>query len=278
VILVTGATGNVGSETTRLLADQHRPVRALVRGPSRLPHAGVDVVTGDFDDPASLDAAMRGIDTVVLISPAIPRQEIAVIDAAARAEVTHVVKATSKASADSPVHRRRGQNQIEQHLQASGLDWTLLRSNAYLQNLLTLAPIVKQTSGFLMSAGEGQVGMVDARDVAAVAAIIAAAPTDHAGATYWPTGPALISYAEIADELSTALGHPIEYRRTSPDEHREIMIRAGLPDPVATSNAQAFRLIAEGDAAWVTDDVQALTGNNPKSLHAFITEHLAAFT
>lgn len=277
MILVTGATGNVGSETVRLLAAQQQSVRALVRDSSRLQQAGVEVVTGDFDDPDSLDAAMRDVDTVVLVSPAIPRQEIAAIDAAARAGVAHVVKATSKASADSPVERRRGQTQIEQHLHASALAWTLLRSNAYLQNLLALAPLVRQTSRLVMSAGDGQVGMVDARDVANVAACIATSPADHVGATYWPTGPALITYTDVAHELSTALGHPIDYRRISPDQHREMMIRAGVPDPVATSNAQAFELIAEGDAAWITNDVETITGDAPRTLHAFITEHVADF-
>ena len=277
MILVTGATGNVGTETVRLLADQPQPVRALVRDPSRLQRAGVDVVTGDFDDPGSLDTALDGVDTVVLISPAIPQQEIAVIDAAARAGVTHVIKATSKASADSPVERRRGQTQIEQHLHASGLAWTLLRSNAYLQNLLALAPIVKQSSGFVMSAGDGQVGMIDARDVAAVAATIATNPSSHASATYWPTGPALITYTDVATELSSTLGDTVEYRSISPDDHRELMIRAGVPEHVATSNAQAFGLIAEGDAAWITDDVLTITGHSPRSLRAFITEFAAAF-
>ncbi len=277
MILVTGATGNVGSETVRLLAEQQQPVRALVRDPSRLHRGDVDVVTGDFDDPGSLAAAMEGVDTVVLVSPAIPQQEIAVIDAAVRAGVTHVIKATSKASADSPVERRRGQTRIEQHLQASSLPWTLLRSNAYLQNLLALAPQVKQTSGFVMSAGDGQVGMVDARDVAAVAAAVAVNPSDHAGATYWPTGPALITYTDVADELSGILGHPVEYRRISPAEHRELMIRAGLPEHVATSNAQAFGLIAQGDAAWITDDVLTITGRAPRSLHAFISDYAGAF-
>lgn len=277
MILVTGATGNVGSETVGLLAEQHQPVRALVRDPSRLQRSGVDVVIGDFDDPGSLDAAMDGVDTVVLVSPAIPRQEIAVIDSAVRAGVTHVIKATSKASADSPVERRRGQARIEQHLQSSGLAWTLLRSNVYMQNLLALAPIVKQTSGFVMSAGDGQVGMTDARDVAAVAATVAADPSSHAGATYWPTGPAQVTYTDVADELSESLGHPVEYRRISPEKHRELMMRAGVPERVATSNAQAFGLIAEGDAAWITDDVLTITGRAPRSLYAFIDEYATAF-
>lgn len=282
MILVTGATGTVGAETVRLLAPRRQPVRALVRDPSRLRHggvepSGVEVVTGDFDDPGSLDAAMHGVDTLVLISPAIPRQEIAAVDAATRAGVAHVIKASSKASADSPVERRRGQARIEQHLRAAGPAWTLLRSNAYLQNLLGLAPLVKQTNGFVMSAGDGLIGMVDARDVAAVAAVIATNPAGHVAATYWPTGPALISYADIAGELSAALGHRIDYRRVAPDEHRELMIRAGVPDPVATSNAQAFELTAEGDAAWITDDVRAVTGNPPRDLRAFLADHLGAF-
>jgi uncharacterized protein YbjT (DUF2867 family) len=278
MILVTGATGNVGSAAVRLLAARHHPVRALVRDPSRAPHRDVEIVTGDFDRPGTLDAAMPGIDTVLLVSPAVPAQEIAVIDSAARQGVTHVVKITSKASADSPVDRRRGQAQIEAHLEAAGLAYTLLRSNAYMQNLLALAPMIKQTGGFVMSAGDGQVGMIDARDVAAVAAVVAAAPKEHAGQTYWLTGPSLITYTDVAAELSAALGHPVEYRRISPAEHRAAMIKAGVPAAVATSNAQAFGLIAEGDAAWLADDAEGITGTAPRTLRTFIADHITAFT
>ncbi|MFD7159053.1 NmrA family NAD(P)-binding protein [Kribbella sp. NPDC059898] len=282
MILVTGATGTVGSEAVQLLSARRQPTRALVRDPSRVAHRGdlaeeIGIVTGDFERPETLTAALRGVDTVILVSPAVPAQEITVIDSAARQGVTHIVKVTSKASADSPVGRRRGQARIEAHLATTGLAYTLLRSNAYMQNLFALAPMVKQTRGFLMSAGEGQVGMIDARDVAAAACAIATAPTAHAGHTYCLTGPGLITYTDIAKELSGALGHEIEYRQIRTDEHRAAMIRAGVPEAVATSNAQAFGLIAEGDAAWLTDDVAALTGTAPRSLHSFITEHIAAF-
>lgn len=276
MILVTGATGNVGAPLTALLTERGLPLRVLVRDPNRAPQ-GVDAAVGDLTDPASLDAALAGVDTVVLISPAVPAQEIAAIDAAQRAGVTHVVKATSKASADSPVERRRGQTRIEEHLAATGLPHTLLRSNAYLQNLLALAPQVRAGGAFVMSAGDGQVGMVDARDVAAVAAVVAADPAAHAGATYWPTGPALVSYADVAATLTDVLGRPVDYRRTSPDEHREAMVRAGVPEAVATSNAQAFGLIAEGDAAWLTHDVERLTSTPPRSLRTFVQERAVAF-
>jgi uncharacterized protein YbjT (DUF2867 family) len=135
MILATGATGKVGSEAVRLLAAQNHPTRALVPDPSRAPRdvgSTVEIATGDFDQPGTLDAAMRGIDTVLLVSPAVPDQEIAVIDSAVRNGVTHIVKITSKASADSPVERPRGQAQIEAHLEATGIAFTFLRSNAYM--------------------------------------------------------------------------------------------------------------------------------------------------
>jgi uncharacterized protein YbjT (DUF2867 family) len=278
MILVTGATGKVGSEAVRLLSAGQHATRALVRDRSRAPHGGdVEIVVGDFDRPDTVDSAMRGVDTVILVSPAVPAQEIAVIDSAVRQGVTHIVKITSKASADSPVDRRRGQARIEEHLEAAGPAHTLLRSNAYLQNLLALAPTVKQARAFTMSAGDGQVGMIDARDVAAAAVAVATAPGEHRGRTYRLTGPALITYTDVAKELSAALGQEVEYRRVRPDDHRAAMIRAGVPEAVATSNAQAFGLIADGDAAWLTGDVAALTGTEPRGLRAFVADHLAAF-
>ena len=148
MILITTA-GKVGSEAARLLAERAEPVRILVRDPEKataLAQAGVDVAKGDLESPASIDHAMRGVSSVVLVSLAIPAQELNVVDSAARADVTHIVKITSKASADSPIGRRRGQNKIERGLIASGLGYTLLRNNAYMQNFLLLASAIAKTS------------------------------------------------------------------------------------------------------------------------------------
>jgi uncharacterized protein YbjT (DUF2867 family) len=130
---------------------------------------------------------MRGISAVVLVSPAIPAQEPNVVASTSGAGVGHVVKITSKASADSPIARRRDQTKSENGLIASGLGYTLLRNNAYMQNFLMLTPAIAKTSSFDSSAGEGRVGMVDTRDVAAVAAQIAASPAAHREKR--PTGP-----------------------------------------------------------------------------------------
>jgi len=280
MILVTTA-GKVGTEAARSLIRREAPVRVLVRDPGKaraLADAGAEVAVGDLDVPASLDEAMAGVTEVVLVSPAVPAQELNVIASAARAGVGHVVKASSKASADSPIARRRGQAEIEAGLAAAGLAHTLLRSNAYMQNVLTLAPAIAATSGFGSSAGKGRTGMVDARDVGAVAAAIAASPASHAGKTYWLTGPELISNYDIAAVLSELLGRTITYTELSFDENRDAMVRAGLPAPVAEMNAQAFSLTADGDAEWVTGDVPVILGRPARSFEQFAADHAAAFS
>ena len=222
MILIT-TPGKVGREAARVLASTDTPVRLLARDPSKvedLASQGVEIVRGDLDDDASVRAAIDGISEVILVSLAIPEQELRVVAAAKDAHVNHFVKITSKASADSPIARRRGQAQIEAGLLDSCLDHTLLRNNAYMQNFLALAPAMVRTSTFGSSAADGRVGLIDARDVAAVAAQIAQAPVPHTGKTYWLTGPELLTYTDVAHILTDVLGRPITFqprtfRRTS---------------------------------------------------------------
>jgi uncharacterized protein YbjT (DUF2867 family) len=200
MILVTTA-GKVGSETARLLTTQGVPVRVIVRdadNAAALEIEGVEAFNGDLEVPATIDAAMRHISGVVLVTAAVVQQEVNVIDSAARAGVTHVVKVTTKASAHSPIALRRDHAQIERALIASGVRWTLLRNNTYMQNFLLTAPGIAKTNSFSSGTGDGGVVHVDVRDVAAVAAQIAASPPAHAGKTYWPTGPEALTGTEVA--------------------------------------------------------------------------------
>jgi uncharacterized protein YbjT (DUF2867 family) len=280
VILVTTA-GKVGSEVVRLLRERDAPVRVLARDPAKvtaLADAGAEVAEGDLDVPASIDDAMAGVSAVVLVSPAVPAQELNVVHSAARAGVGHVVKATSKASADSPIARRRWQAEIEAGLAASGIPHTLLRSNAYMQNALALAPAITATSSFGSAAGKGRSGLVDARDVAAVAAEIAAAPAGQAGKTYWLTGPELVSNYDVAAVLSKLLGRTVTYRELTFEENKDAMIRAGVPGQIAEMNAQAFSLTADGDAEWVTEDVPSLLGRPARSFGEFAGDYAATFS
>jgi uncharacterized protein YbjT (DUF2867 family) len=280
VILVTTA-GKVGGEAARLLTQREVPVRVLVRDPAKgkpLAEAGAEIAVGDLAVPASIDEAMTGVSAVVLVTPAVPVEELNVVRSAVRAGVGHVVKATSKASADSPIARRRWQNEIEAGLAASGLPHTLLRSNGYMQNVLALAPAIAATSGFGSSAGQGRIGMVDARDVGAAAAAIAAAPAPHTGKTYWLSGPELITNDDVAAALSRLLGRTIIYRPLSFDEDRDAMVLAGIPEPIAEMNARAGSLNADGDAAWITDDVRSILGRPARSFEQFAADYAAAFS
>jgi len=280
MILVTTA-GKVGAETARLLAQRGEPVRVLVRDPEKataLAQAGAEVAQGDLEVPATIDAAMKGVSTVVLVSPAIPAQELNVVASAVRAGAGHVVKITSKASADSPIARRRGQAEIENGLIVSGLGYTLLRNNAYLQNFLMAAPSIAKTSSFGSAARDGRVGMIDTRDVAAVAAEIAAAPVPHAGKTYWPAGPEAITFSDAAAALSKVLGRPITFHPLTVEEQTQAMVEIGLPESLAAMNAKAVALFAEGDSDYVTDDVPSVLGRPARTFEQFATDYAAAFS
>jgi uncharacterized protein YbjT (DUF2867 family) len=280
LILVTTA-GKVGAEASRLLAQRGAPVRVLVRNPekmSALAQAGVDVCKGDLEDPATIDTAMRGVTSVVLVSPAIPRQELNVVASAVRARVQHVVKITSKASADSPIARRRGQFQIESGLIASGLGYTLLKNNAYMQNFLMMARAIAETSSFGTATGDGRIGHVDTRDIAAVAAEIAASPAAHVGKTYWPTGPEALSAKDVAAIFSRVLNRTIAFHPLTVAEQKRAMLDVGLPEQVAEDNANAVALMAEDDCDYVTGDVAAILGRPSRSFEQFVTDYAAAFS
>jgi uncharacterized protein YbjT (DUF2867 family) len=256
-------------------------VRVLVRDRKRataLAQAGVDVAVGDLGVPATIDAAMRGVSAVVLVSLAIPAQELNVVTSAVGAGVNHVVKITSKASADSAIARRRDQTEIENGLIASGLGYTLLRNNAYMQNFLMLASAIARTGSFGSSTGDGRVGMVDTRDVAAVAAEIVASPAAHKGRTYWPTGPESLSYADAAAVLSTVLGRPVTFHPLTFEEQMQAMIDVGVPEHIAEMNAQAVTLFAQGDSDWINDDVPSILGRPARTFEQFVTDYAATFS
>jgi uncharacterized protein YbjT (DUF2867 family) len=119
--------------------------------------------------------------------------------------------------------------------------------------------------------------MIDARDVGAVAAEIAADPVAHVGKTYWPTGPESLSYADAAAVLSKVLGRTITFRPHSSEDDKKAMIAAGLPEVVAADNAKALALFARGEADYVTEDVPKLLGRPARTFEQFVTDYAAAF-
>ena len=161
---------------------------------------------------------------------------------------------------------------------ASGLAYTLLRNNAYMQNFLMMAPGIARTNGFSTATGGGRVGHVDVRDVAAAAAAIAASPSAHAGKTYWPTGPEALSGTEVAAVLSKVLGRTITFQPITFEEQKQAMLDVGLPEAIADDNATAVAMMAAGDGDYVTDDVPSILGTPARSFEQFATDYATAFS
>lgn len=283
MILVTGATGTVGSEVLRLVTEAGTPARALVRSPERadsLRGFDADIVVGHFEEAGSLDDALRGADAVFLVSPAGPtqvQQETGVIDAAVRAGGTRIVKVAA-IGVDSEAQGGRfvdNHRQILRHLVDSGVPHTVLAANGFQQNLLRVAAAVQERGELLQPGGSAAVSHVDARDVAAVAAHVLASD-GHEGATYTVTGPVAVTYGEIAQELSDLLGQPVRYIDSDPQHSRAGMLAAGVPEWNADGLLELAAWYRTGEAAVVTDEVEKATGRPARTVRDFLAGHRGA--
>lgn len=286
MILVTGATGNVGGAVVRRLSAEGVPARALVHSSERadtLRGFDVGIVVGDYDDPASLEHALEGIDRVLLVSPGGPEtvdQEQAVVRAVqAAAPGAHVVKLAAAgvdAPGEAPVRLLRAHQQVVQVLADSGLPTTVLAPNAFMQNLLGQAASVQEQGVLRSSVGDAAISHVDVRDVAAVAAHVLTSD-GHEGATYTITGPAAVTYAQVAEVLGGVLGREVRSEELTPEQARAALTAGGASDWLADGLLELDEAYRAGAASVVTDEVEKATGRPARSVEAFLTEHRAAF-
>jgi uncharacterized protein YbjT (DUF2867 family) len=281
VILVTGATGLVGGAVVRQLAAQGVPLRALVRSPEKaaaLAGPTVKTVVGDFARPEILGPALQGVTRALLISHHDVRQvelQGNFVEAARRAGPVHVVKLSGLGTAPgSPLRSGRWHAETEAQIRDAGLPWTFLHPPYFMQNLLRAGPAVAAHGILTAAMRAGRIAMVDARDVAAVAASALTGP-GHTGQTYVITGPEALSHAMVAAILSEAVGRRIVYRDIELDALREQLVAADTPPWLVDVRMEFTSVLREGFAAVVTDTVTRTTGRPPRTLAAFAAEHAA---
>ena len=283
MILVTGSTGKVGQHLLSALQATGVPFKALARSEASaqaLAAKGIAVVRGDLADPASLKAAFQGVEKLFLLSSAshFAALELAALEAAQAAGVKHVVKLSAwGAGADSANPLLREHGCVERALVASGLAWTLLRPNFFMQNWVAFfSHAIKAGLPVYANTGDGRLAWIDARDIADVAASALTEP-GHEGFVYELTGPESFSYAEVAAKLSALLKRDVTHVAV-PDAAAYQAIRGMGQDPW-----YAFGLVAlnqgvrHGDADRVLGTTELLTGRPSRTLDAFLQEHLAAF-
>ena len=282
MILVTGATGITGVEIVRALLDLGNVPRALARDPekaARLLGDDVEIARGDFADADSLAAACDGVEVALLLTAPTPdtvADQARFVDAAKRAGVRRVVK-LSAAGAYPGAPQRFGDwhGRAERHLEASGLGWTHLRPNFFLQNLLGQAAAVR-AGALYVPAGDGRAPFVDVRDIAAVAAH-ALSEDGHENRVYDVTGPEAVSYADVAATFSTVLGREVKYVDVPPEAARKGMVDAGLPEWTADAINELNAAMRQWRLAGVTDVVRRVGQKDPVTVEQFVREHAAAF-
>jgi len=282
MILVTGATGHIGSELVRLLSGKGASVRAVTRDPQRAQHLpGVDWVKGDLREAGSLASLFRGADRMFLLtsnSEDMRTLQVNAIRAARAAGVAHVVKGSALGASDhskSPIGKAH--YEVERALQESGIAWTILRPHVFMQNFLDIAPTIVREGRIRAASGDGKIPFVDARDIAAVAAIALTAP-GHEGKWYVLTGPEALSYGDVARIIGKAVGRPVEYVAESLEEARERLVRAGAPPWMIESTlALAAYQRAGGPTAEISKTIKEVLGRPPRNLTRFVQDYTSVF-
>jgi uncharacterized protein YbjT (DUF2867 family) len=271
MIVVTGATGTVGSQVVhQLVALGERP-RVLVRNLAAsvaLFGDNAEHVAVDLDQDATLAHAFDGAERAFIVtrqSSRQPDQERSAVQHAVRAGVAQLVKVSVFAADDqSPLRIARQHRELERVVQESRIAATILRPTYFMQNLLRAVKAGELRTGV----GPGRVSMVDARDVAAAAVAALTAPVGRS-ATYTLTGPQALTFDEVADVLSTTVGSPVRHRPAGPGGIRTAAVGGGYEAWFGDDMARLHALLADGYEDIVTDGVVAATGTAPRTLDEF---------
>jgi uncharacterized protein YbjT (DUF2867 family) len=282
LILLTGVTGKTGGETAKQLLAKGVKFRALVRNEAKaadLRAAGVELVVGDIADPDVVRRALQGVEKALLVLPNGRTQEASekqFTDLAKAAGLRHLVKMSSMeavAHAKTPIPRAHWS--VEEHIRASGIPWTMVKPNFFMQNLLTSANGIKTSGRFSLPMGNGTTGMADIRDIAAVCVEVLTGE-GHGGQSYEITGPEVLTFHQVAERFSEVLGKKVEYVPMPMDTFRERM--TGVLEPWhLDAVSELFREIDEIGLDHTTDTFRKLMGREPRSLVQFIQDHRAVF-
>jgi uncharacterized protein YbjT (DUF2867 family) len=283
MILITGARGTNGVELIRRLSAREIPVRAFVRDRTEAQNIalpGVDVVEGDFAQPQTFAHALDGVDRLFLRIPSSPEAETQqrnLVDAARRAGVAHIVK-LSQMGADeySPSRFQRAHAAVENYIRESGVAYTFLRPNLFMQSVLQFQSTIASQGTFYAAAGDAQISVVDVRDITAIAELTLTR-TGHVDKAYTITGPEALTHAEMADKLSEKVGRRIAFVDIPPASMRQALLAVGIPLWRADGLVEEYELYRRGEAAKVTRTVGELTGARPRTFSQFAEDYADAF-
>src|SRR3954469_2575129 len=270
MLAITGSTGAVGSRVARALADDMRiSLRLVVRDPSRAPDYDTDVRVCEYADHAAAVEALRGVDTLLMVSAAeaVDRrdQHRTFIRAAADAGVGHIVYTSfAGAAPDATFTLGRDHWDAEEAIRETGMTYTLLRDNFYSD----LLPYFADREGVIRGpAGDGRVAAVARADVADVATAVLRSPAEHADATYVLTGPEALTLAEVAARAGAVLGRPLSFEdETVEAAYASRKAAYGAEDWQLDAWVSTYTAIKDGSCSEVTGDVEQVSGHPARTL------------
>jgi uncharacterized protein YbjT (DUF2867 family) len=264
VIVLTGATGTVGSFVSEQLSEAGVKHRVIARSPEKAKKdPNVEVVKGTYDDKAALDSAFKGATKVFLLTNSVPESvqwHKNMIDAAKKNGVKHVVRLSVQGSdKSSPVKIATWHADGDEYLKANISSWTVLQPTFFMTNFLGSAATIKKDGAFYGAGKDGKIATVDPRDIAGMA--VKALTTDgHAGKTYVVTGKEAWSQQQIADKIGKHIGKAVKYVDLPPEQFKSGLVSAGMPEWYAQDFVVMQQFIAQGGMATVSPDVGNVLG------------------
>ena len=282
MILITGASGLAGGAVLNEVINTGKPVKAMYRTRQDAAKApgGVTTAIADFGEPPSLQRALEGVEAVYLVCAPIRELvtlESNMVDACKQAGVRQIVLNSALGAADYPKSFPSWHRKVEDKLEASGISYTVLRPNSFMQNILTYsAPSIRRSGAFYAAMGNARTSLIDVRDVARVAAA-ALTSAAHENKTYELNGPEALTNAEVAEKISRASGREVRYVEIPEEQQRKSMLDQGMPEWQVTAllDLQAYYTGGKGGE---TDNVLAsLLGHAPSTLDRFLSEFSDSF-
>jgi uncharacterized protein YbjT (DUF2867 family) len=280
MILITGATGNVGSEIARqLIAKGVRPkifARDVEKLQSQIGAEGYEVALGDFNDATSFESALDGVDAIYMVTNQSDPFRDALTRMVSQAEAKNLksfVLLSAEGDADSDVFFVKRTGELEEIVKSSKLPWTILRPDWFMQNFAGFVAM----GMVAFPAGPGKTSFTDVRDVAEVA-IKALTEEGHTHRTYRLTGPDAMTFEGAAKRLSASLGREIPFVGISPDDLRDGLIAQGAEPWYAQMNADMTFALREGFSFSPSNDIRFLLGREARSLETFVQDHAQQWT
>jgi uncharacterized protein YbjT (DUF2867 family) len=275
-ILVTGASGNIGKPLVAELKALGADFDIMSK-----PQASANTRIADFNDVESLEKAFTGIDTLFLLFPLVENKLQLAKNAAAAAKaagVKHIVRSSGAgADANSALVLPKLQGQIDDVLKATGIPTTFLRPGGFMQNYVTYqSQAIKDGTIYMADGGKAQ-ALIDARDIAAVAARVLANPSAHAGKAYTLTGGADFTGIEAANIISKVIGKPLSHVSVPTDAAVATMKEWQMPVWLIDLMDSLNKIVSAGYATGVSPDVENILGRKPRSFETFVAENVAAW-